>query len=229
MEQYLSRTDSSSPGSEPDTPRPRSWRTIRLRMAIGLALIALGGATLVNAQSIVINEVFYQDPGSDDWIEYKNVGSQTIDISAYSQCSGFICVQVQVTQILAGDLVLDPGEIVVVDTAFFADEFAGEIALWTADFTMVDFVQYGSGEEFNFSVDAVNAGLWSEIASGFYDFVPTSAVDESMALCGETGALTLSGDYSNDTPTLGLENICQPIFADGFEAGNATSWSAIVP
>ena len=88
----------------------------RQRLALVMVAVALvaGGVIVVGAQ-VVINEVSYTGAGADDWIEIKNLGPGTADVSNYWFCARFSYARVGLVVLLDGtDFVLDPGEIVTV-------------------------------------------------------------------------------------------------------------------
>ena len=211
----------------------RSHRSVLLASI----LMAASVAASADERDIVINEIFYQHPDTDDWFELKNTGFETIDVSTWFFCCDpmgvSICVGVGAVVILTGDdLILEPGEIVTLDMALFASEVAGEFALFSNSDTMVDFLNYGSGIDFGRAQEAVDAGLWTRPPGSLYDFIPVSGPTESASWCGTNsggGHITLSSDFQNGPPTMGVDNPCaSEMFFDGFESGDTSAWSGAV-
>lgn len=206
--------------------RQRLFSTILIMalVLIGLSLSVVGvtarepAVPLANTD-IVINEVYYLgNSAAEDWIELKNVGTDTIDISNW-----WFCVRpsyVRLGDLTSDDLNLEPGEIITFQDWINLNNSASELALYSSnDFNnadaIVDFVQWGaatiSPSRASF---AVTKGIWTETAPGQYDFVPTAGPGQSMAYDGSNSGgelLTLSSDFSNGTPTQGAENILPAI------------------
>jgi hypothetical protein len=177
-------------------------------------------AAPITPTDIVINEVYYVvgDAGEPpDWIELKNTGSDTIDVSRWWLCSRFSYEQLSELTLLDGDdLILEPGEIVTVQAWTDLDDVAADLGLYTINEfanpdAMVDFVQWGTAEDVGRSDVAVAALMWTEVVSGEYDFVPSASIGdrESTAYQGTNsggGLLTLSNDFTNGPTSRGVEN-----------------------
>jgi hypothetical protein len=159
---------------------------------------------------IVINEVSYLGNANDDWVELANMGADTID------------------------LVIGPFEILVVAAGMDLDDTASDLGLYTTNSfastaAMVDFVQWGTSADVGRSDVAADKGIWTEVSTNSYDFVPTAPAQTTLAYSGIDsggGLLTLSSDFTNAAHSQGAEN---PLFADGFESGDTALWSSAFP
>ena len=203
--------------------RKFSFRLLMLSVA-GLLVLA-GVYTGVAAEplapqantDIVINEVFYGGDGTQDWIELKNTGSDTIDISSWVFCARLNYSN----QTLAGltlldgnDLVLSPGEIVTLRWMDLNNS-ASDLGLYTssANFAdpnlMVDYLQWGTATNTGRANVAMAKGIWRETAPSQFDFVPSAGSGQSTAYSGTnsgSGLLTFGTDFTNGPPTRGQEN-----------------------
>ncbi len=200
----------------------RDWRVgvglvVLLLALIGQAAWAAGPSVLPAAnEDIAINEVNYLGANSgEDWIELRNTGTQTIDVSNWWFCARFDYAQVGALQRVAGDdFILVPGEILVVQPWTDLDDTASDLGLYIGgDFSnpalMVDFVQWGSGDSIGRGNVAVAKGIWWELSQGVYDFVPKAGSGQTLAWRGINSGgnlLTHSTDWQNGTPTLGQSN-----------------------
>ncbi|MBL4772367.1 MAG: lamin tail domain-containing protein [Alcanivoracaceae bacterium] len=193
-----------------------------------IPMIAIAGT--VNPQNIAINEVFYQGNASEDWVELVNRGNEAVDISGWKLCARFFYPTIQASNILSGnaDLILEPGEIIALSTTIDLNNNSSDLGLYTTSpfssaTNMVDFVQWGSSMDIGRSDVARDKGIWLELQMGIYDFVPTSASNETLSWCGtesDGGFLTTSIDFINSQASQGMANsnlICEVIFANGFE------------
>ncbi|MBI3959941.1 MAG: lamin tail domain-containing protein [Chloroflexi bacterium] len=202
-------------------------RRRNLLVGVGLVVLLLGligqiawaverPAQPVANEDIAINEVYYRGVSSaDDWIELRNTGTETIDVGNWWFCARFDYERIGLLTIVAGDdFILVPGEILVVRPWTDLDDNASDLALYTdGNFSnpasLVDFVQWGSGGPIGRANVAVSKGIWRELASGVYDFVPTAGNSQSLAWRGINsggGLLTHSTDWQNGTPTQGQNN-----------------------
>ena len=168
---------------------------------------------------IVFNEIFYHGDNGQDWIEFKNNGTDTFDMSNWWLCARFDYKAIKdlspvgAASLAADALVLKPGEVLVLE-AWTDLTTASDLGLYrTDDFgeadAMIDFVQWGTSESVGRANVAVEKGIWSETAPGVYDFVPTAPDGQSLAWRGSNGSnslYTLSSDFVNDTPSQGQEN-----------------------
>lgn len=184
---------------------------------------------------IVINEVSYLGNLNDDWVELTNTGSGMIDVSSWWLCARFSYRQVGGLAIIVGDdLVIGPNEILVVAAGMDLNNTASDLGLYTTNSfastaAMVDFVQWGTSVDVGRADVAADKGIWTEISTNSYDFVPTAPAQTTLAYSGMNGGgglLTLSTDFTNGTHSQGAEN---PIFADGFESGDTDFWSSAIP
>ncbi len=181
---------------------------------------------------VVINEVFYNGNADQDWIELLNTGDSAIDISAWWFCSRFAYRPLSTRTILVGDdLLLEPGEIIVLSTGIDIDGSTGaDMGLYiTNSFgnsnNMVDFLQWITPSQIGRSNEAIIRNFWSGNINGPVDFVERAEPDESVAFCGINsggGLLTLSSDFVNSQPSMGMPNTvnCDEglIFIAGFES-----------
>jgi len=189
-------------------------------MACLLMLLLAGTRPAAANQDIVINEVHYRGDDTSDWIELKNTGNSTVDVSNWQLCTHLRYRRLGLLTLLDGnDLMMDPGEIITLQSWRDLDNTAADLGLYvntgfTNPAAMVDFVQWGSSSLIGRSEVASLKGIWSENPQGVYDFVATAADGESVAFSGTNtggGFLTLSGDLSNGPPTPGSENSPAPV------------------
>lgn len=176
---------------------------------------------LAGSPSIDINEVYYLGASGEDWIEFKNVGAGTVNISSYWICARFGYSQLSTLTLLDGtDLNLDPGEFATVQVNFDLNNTSSDIGLYSdnnfgSSSSMVDFVQYGTSADVG-RPDVAAPDLWTEISMGVYDFVATAAAGQSLSFDGtnDGGAatlLSLSSDFANGTQTRSAENFNIPV------------------
>lgn len=151
-----------------------------------LALVCLTTFTSLSAQ-VVLNELIVPNT-----VELKNTGSTPVDISGYVLCHfpNYNILTI-LTQVCGDDLILDPGDIIAVNTIFTFDAADGELGLYLNgdDFgdpdNITDYVEWGStGHERSDVAQA--AGIWSP-----GDFVPSWTGCASLEYIG-------SGDTSDD-------------------------------
>ena len=150
-----------------------------------------------NTSDIVINEV------GDGRVEFKNLGSSSIDISNYWVCNFPAYDRIGTLNIVCGgDYILDPNELVTVDLEFTIDSNDGEFGLYsTNDFgnasAILDYVEWGSTGHGRSGL-AVTAGIWT---TG--DFV--SAFSNTKVLEYD-GSGDSSSDWNEDDATPCNEN-----------------------
>ena len=211
------------------TFRKRFFGLLMLSIA---ALLLAGVYTVMAAEpqapqvdtDIVINEVYYLGDSTQDWVELKNTGSDTIDISAWLFCAQFnysFQTLAGLTLLDGDDLILGPGEIVTLRAWTDLNNTSSDLGLYTStSFTspgaMVDYVQWGTPINTGRANVAAAKGIWQETSPGQYDFAPTAGPGESLAFGGTNsgpGLLTLSSDLANGAPTQGQENM-QVLVAD---------------
>lgn len=212
---------------------------------IGLSLSVVGVTAREPAApsadtDIVINEVYYLgNSATEDWIELKNVGSETIDVSSWFFCARFsysFQTLANLTLLDGSDLILGPGEIITLQAWTNLDNTASDLGLYISDSSfadpnnMVDFVQWGTADDVGRSDVAAAKGIWTETATDQYDFVATAGAGQSLAYGGSNGGgglLTLSSDFSNGTPTRGAENTISETAS--LEVSKKASSSTIAP
>ena len=162
-----------------------------------LLLLVLLGAPL--SAQVVINEI--QESGT---IELKNVGTGTVDVSNYWLCDfpSYRRLGSGGTNIIAGDLMLGPGEILAIDNFNVVSAADGEMGLYTSSAfgssdAMIDYVEWGSTGHGRSSV-AVAAGIWQ---TGL--FVPAFAANQSLAYTGTGDGVDA---WIAGIPTIGADN-----------------------
>jgi len=165
---------------------------------------------------VAINEVYYKGGSADeDWVEIINTGDDEIDIGEWWLCARFQYGQINTLTLVSGsDYILGPGEILVVKAHTDLDENGSDLGLYTSsDFAnqaaMVDFVQWGTGQDVGRSDVAEAKGVWRQLSPGQYDFVAVAGSGQSMAWLGTNsggGLLTFSEDWTNQAPTQGVAN-----------------------
>lgn len=189
---------------------------------------------------VVLNEAFYLGDDSEDWVELKNTGKDTINVANWWLCSRLVYVRLATLPILDGDdFLLDPGEILTVGAGMDLDDLSADLGLYvTNEFgessAMVDFFQWGTTDPVGRSSVAAEKLAWREEAMMIYDAVEVAAPGESVSFCGANSGgalLTLSEDLENGSSTRGAENglLCSLLFADGFESGDVSAWTLAVP
>lgn len=124
----------------------------RLSLFLMLALLNLscGDDTVMNTsggeEGLRINEVLFST--SNDQIELKNFGPESVDVSTWWFCSLFAYAPISNLNIISGSLNIPPGGILAV-SGFNLNNTAADLGLYeTNNFTssgaMHDFVQWGS-------------------------------------------------------------------------------------
>lgn len=211
--------------------RSAHWQIILLLITAILFALLPASSQAQAVTDVEINEVFYLGNASEDWIELRNVGTQTIDISAWWFCTRFAYRSLASQTILVGDdLLLDPGEIIVLTAGVDINGAAG------ADFNlyitnsfgnannMVDFLQWITPNRVGRSNEAINRDFWVGDINGPVDFINGATGTQSVQFCGVNGGgglLTLSSDFVNAEPSMGLPNdtACDEelLFLNGFE------------
>jgi len=196
-------------------------KLVRRAPILFLAFVAIAAAGLTPGiaagQVVIIHEVYYLGGSGGDWVELKNVGGSTVNVSSWWVCARFVYRQLSgLTNLDGTDLVLSPGEITTVKLNFNLNNGSSDIGLYTsASFgsasAMHDFVQYG-GSGIGREGVAVTAGLWT---AG--DFLTTAPSSQSMAYNGEDS--DASSGYANAVPTPSEENVTVPV--------KETTWGAV--
>ncbi|MEM7129814.1 MAG: lamin tail domain-containing protein [Chloroflexota bacterium] len=176
-----------------------------------------------SSDDVVINEVYYHGDADGDWIELKNIGSSTVDVSQWYWCAKFSYHQLgDNPTLLQGDLSMEPGEIVVLKawTDLDADGTGSDLGLFKDDPSqangrpsfddpnfMVDFVQWGTPEDVGRPDVAVAKGIWAQTSTNpiQYDFVPKALDSQSLALTSSNNG-SASVDFANGNPTQGANN-----------------------
>ena len=153
------------------------------------------------------------------WVEFINTGSEAIDIGEWWLCARFNYGKINTLSLVVGDdYVLEPGEILVVRAHTDLDNNASDLGLYTTnDFSsaaaMVDFVQWGTGQDVGRSDVAEAKSVWRQLSPGQFDFVSTAAGGQSVAWLGSNsggGLLTFSSDWKNQVATPGSTNVTLP-------------------
>ena len=186
-------------------------------------------------RKVVINEVFYGGDQTADYIELKNVGNVTVDLTGW-----FFCYRIGAYPALSGltiiggsdDLLLLPGELIVFAAGQNLANESGAVALYAnnsnfgSPANMRDYVRYGSGTATNERADiAVAAGLWTEAPGGF-DFVPTAGEAQALILTGDplvepstsdlfANGIANPGQDNDEPPTAARRIIIHEVFHGG--------------
>lgn len=158
------------------------------------------GALFFSATSqVVINEIA---PAGQTQIEILNTGDVMVDVSSYQLCSWPSYNGLDELTIESGDLMLSPGEMVVLsghNLDIADDELALYVnTMWTNSNMILDYVEWGShGHERSTIAEA--AGIWAD-----GDFVEATSEGTSMAWDGGGDA---SSNWEIDAEsTLGADN-----------------------
>mgnify|MGYP002628411444 CR=1 FL=1 len=149
--------------------------------------------SLPSDRTIVLNEV---NPNKK-WIEMYNADSVSKDISSYTLVNGADTSTISGGNIsvLNGSLMLDSAAYVVLKWPNI-DESVGELALFNADTSsgdLIDYVQYGSGNQ-SLANKAVTAGVWDSAAT-----FKASISDSTKSYSLTTGQSFSNGAASNST------------------------------
>jgi len=160
---------------------------------------------------VVINEIL-----PNGTVELKNIGTASVDISAYWLCNFPDYDQLQNVNLVCGNLMIAPGEIIAVDglNDIIINSTAGEMGLYIDNSfgnsaSIVDYVDWGTVGGGRSGV-AIAAGIWT---TG--DVVPSFATGESLAYDGSGDAST--DWFANPSPNICMENGNPPVActADG--------------
>jgi len=145
-------------------------------------------------------------------IEIINTGTVTVDISTMWLCQFPTYLQFSELNIVCGDdLVLEPGETVVVGSGLNLSRADGELAIYSrnnfssSDF-IIDYVEWGSAGHQRANV-AANAGIW---ATG--EFIPAVSGNNSLLYDG-------SGDSPGDWSE-GMSSPCSSNATGNIEAAS---------
>ena len=191
----------------------------RLSFILMLALLNLscGDDNVMNTNGgeggLRINEVLFST--SNDQIELKNFGSESVDVSTWWFCSLFAYAPIGNLNIVSGSLNIPPGGILAV-SGFNLNNTAADLGLYeTNNFTssgaMHDFVQWGSAANGRESV-AAGKGIWT---AG--DFTSTVSAGQSIEFDGDGRS---ASDWANQAnPTIGTENTSAPRTGTGTGTG----------
>lgn len=159
-------------------------------------------------QSIVINELTYW---GGDTIELWNTGNDVVDLSSWYLCSRFSYGQLSTLNVESGNLMLNPGEYVVI-TGFGFDDLNADVGLYnSSNFSnpdaMIDFVQYGTSGNGRESV-AVAKGIWSAGST-----VPrVAASGNSMSYDGSGNAISDWTEFTTSSYGLDNTNLTSSVF-----------------
>ena len=172
----------------------------------------------LNAQ-VVINEIY-----AEGTVELKNNGTDAVDVSTYWLCDFPVYEQIQNSNILCGSMILDPGEILVVNDFNTINNNDGEMGLYTSSNfassnNIIDYVEWGFAGHTRANV-AIAANIWSD-----GDFVPAFGAGESLSFDGS--GETASDWTATSAPTICSENGGGGCIADGgaitFSDGSTTA------
>jgi len=171
---------------------------------------AEGNQTL-DINDVRINEVgtTVEFEGSSKWIEFKNTGSSTVDLSDRVLCIFGIYPNVGSLTVLSGnsDHTIEPGGYLVVAWQSLGTS-EGEVGLYksgTVSFgnsdQILDYMQYGAAVSPARDNVAAQAGIWPED-----EFVPTVADNETYAFFDDPNASSPIQSWWPGIPTPGAEN-----------------------
>ena len=154
-------------------------------------------AVLGAHSQVVINEF---QPGTDQ-VEIKNTGDTEISVANFFLCSFPVYNELNELTIESGDLMLSPGEIVVLSGHAMGD-MDDELGLYIMPSyanpdAIIDYVEWGSTGHQRSSV-AQAAGIW-----GMGDFIPTVNPGESIQWDGLGDS---SSNWFQGPDTFGAEN-----------------------
>ena len=160
---------------------------------------------------IRINEVgtTVEFQGASKWIEFKNTGNSTVDLSNMPVCIFGIYPDTGSLTVLAGnsDHTIDPGGFLVVAWDELG-ETEGEVGLYESDTgsfgnsdKILEYMQYGAAGSQARDGVADQAGIWTND-----EFIPTVANDESYSYFEEPSASSAVEQWWPGIPTPGAEN-----------------------
>ena len=207
-----------------------------------IGIMVLGVVGLLNAQSVVINEVVYNPVGTDnedgneasyEWIELKNVSVDAQNISDWDvRAKVFYSLSTLTAPVPVGGFVIiyeGIGDDTNVDfvngkvaylymnrTSSQLGDSKGEVVLYNSSphnaSTIVDYFAYGDTPSGDYYGHAVDKGIWT----------PDDFVDISSASPGYSIEYDGEGDLSSDyfiqkNPTKGADNAL-PVALSYFEA-----------
>jgi hypothetical protein len=163
---------------------------------------------------IRINE-FLPETGE---VELINLGGSAQDASTLVLCSFPTYNEVGSLTLVSGNLVMGPGELLVV-SGHNMSQADDELGIYTAsDFTnpaaMEDYVEWGSHGHQRSTV-AESAGIWADL-----DFVPEPPAGSSLAWDGTSDASSAWHEFAE--PNLGSENF--PTSIDMVENSDIEIW-----
>lgn len=160
--------------------------------------ILLLQASLLSAQSIVINEVNQ----AGQWVELYNASStMTTDVSSWQLCNfptyDIISGNIDVN-IISGNTMMAPGSYLVLGWSKGINSSSGELAIYVnGSFSnassMRDYMQYGSGSHARAGL-AVGQGYWDDITA----FVPNATTSGNSLLMNDLLASGPTDTDSND-------------------------------
>lgn len=154
---------------------------------------------IVSQSQIVVNEVIFTPAPA---VEIKNLGSSTVDVSTIQLCSFPEYNELQNLTLVSGNLMLGPGEFLVVSGHNFG-AIDDELGLYTSapyddPANILHYVEWGSPGHFR-SGTAVSAGVWT---TG--NFVNIDAGGASIEYDGE--GIEATDWLLNGTSSPGEEN-----------------------
>ncbi len=168
-----------------------------------------------NHDNVIINEINL-DSG---WVELHNPTNGTINISSWRLCDRPAYAVISGLNVLSGSTTLGPDGFVVLEWSAISAS-VGELGLYiTTPFSSVgnikDYTQYGGIASPSRATVAVAAGVWTN-TSDFIAFPDTAGNSlENTNLTAFSGIQTAVGDWSEDSPTPGVQNdqvICPPSY-----------------
>jgi len=173
------------------------FTTKRLSIIPSMMVLFLSFYTSNLHAQIVINELL-----PNGTVELKNIGSSTVNVANYWLCDFPAYEQISSRNIICGNTMMAPGEILAIDDFNFVDADDGEMGLYlNGSFSnpnsIIDYVEWGTSGHARASV-AIAAGIWSANS-----FVPAFMNGQSIAY---SGAGDLPSSWSAGAPTICAEN-----------------------
>lgn len=189
-------------------------------MRKGLFLFLLFSFSTIAYSQIILNE--FETTGLER-IELKNISNQTVDVNSFILCSYPVYNQIANLNIISGNYLMAPGDIVVVNGHPLGDT-DGELAIYlnynfTTPNAIIDYVEWGSSFHVRATI-AVQAGIW--IAG---DFVPSPPANVSLEYDGMGDAST--NWHVQMSSTFGMENGILSVASNEFSESLSISYSQI--
>ena len=164
---------------------------------------------------IVINEIL-----PNGTVELKNIGDESLDISAYWLCNFPSYAQISDLNFICGSANIGAGEIVAIEGFDNLGNDEGELGLYVSNnfgssTDIIDYVEWGFSGHQRASV-AIMAGIWTTD-----DFAPTITDGTSLNFDGE-------GNTSGDWYLAPCTSVCWENVTSAPEGGNLTTASGAV-